>query len=467
MEQNNAEPEKEQQESLEIDKDKIDYESLGKWLRRIRKKHGLTQEEVASQYFHVSRTVYLKYEKGTVRLPDWQCVEDFAKAFNENPEELKKKISVAIPDTCALMKNKRLLHMLLEDYNEVVIPTTVITELMFRKNHALLDRDRRAAWQMMANIDYYATEYADRFKRVDNEGYRIPEEVRATGDQRIINDYRVMQLAGELGKKTIGDVEIITDDVDITSKFPKAVKLNDYVIRRNRTTDYEEILDLDQEYTEFRFYEKELKHLDLNAYLPDGMTLLISCIRCRTKDKSEQLGRQVPESAKYRKLTWLIEHGADINKNDNSRYCLPPLAHCVQIDDWKAFHMLLDAGADFNKASRDETTASYMKVGKLNEGNTPLMIACWAGKKKYAEKLCGLPGISLNQQDSNGYTALIKCAVQRYHRLQSGKPVVVNEHLYHLLLERGADPLIRDRNNRTAKDWWEMGDALLQEGKTR
>ena len=83
-----------------------------------------------------------------------------------------------------------------------------------------------------------------------------------------------------------------------------------------------------------------------------------------------------------------MEYGADIDKNDNARYCLPPLAHCVQIDDWRAFQILLEAGCDYNKASRDERMASYMKVGKLNEGNTPLMIACWSGRRKYVEKLC-------------------------------------------------------------------------------
>lgn len=440
--------------AFDVEKEKIDYESLGKWLKRVREKHNLTQDYVASEYFKVSRTVLSKYEKGTVRPPVWEYVEHFASAYHENLDELNKKVSVVIPDTCALLKNKRLLHMLLEDYDQVLIPSTVANELSYRKNHGKDGRERRLAWQIMANIDYYVTEYSDRIRRADSSSYKVPQ----SGDTNIDNDQRIIALARDIAKKTIGDVIIITDDIDITTFYDQAVRIDDYMAKRSNTTDYEDILDLDHEYRNICYYEEMADRLDLDAYLPDSMTLLISCIRCRTRKKSEQLGRQPTEKEKYDKLRFLIKHGVDINKNDNGQYCLPPLAHCVQIGDWEAFTMLLDAGCDFNKASRDERTASYMKVGKLNEGNTPLMIACWDCRKQFVERLCGLNGISLNQQDSNGYTALIKCTVKRYKRKMSGAGCRQNEELYHYLLKRGADPLIRDRNNHTAEDWWKRGN---------
>ena len=64
----------------------------------------------------------------------------------------------------------------------------------------------------------------------------------------------------------------------------------------------------------------------------------------------------------------------------------------------------------------------------------------------------------MNQQDSNGYTALIKCAVQRYNRKKRGLEAGLNEELYNYLISRGADTLIRDRNNHTAADWMQRGD---------
>ena len=433
----------------EVEKNEvIDYVSLGKKMKEVRKNK--TQEEI-SNIFHIDRTVYSKYESGKVR-PNREFITKFSQYFNVPIDELMKKVSVAIPDTCALLKNKRLLHMLLEDYDQVIIPSTVLNELSYRKNKGKDNQEKKLAWQLLANIEYYMTEYGSRLKKVDSEGYKVQAEVYS-----IANDLKIIELAKELSKKVIGDVDIITDDIDITTFYDKAVRIDDYIAKRTKTFEYQSILDLDMEYNHLEYYHKIISKLDLNAYLPDGMTLLISCIR-KLRPKIGEL--PIPAQKVYKKIRFLLDNGADPNKNDNGGDCLSPLAHCVQIDDYDAFSILLDYNCDFNKASRDEMIDSYMKVGKLNEGNTPLMIACWCGRKKYVEKLCTLPRISLNQQDSNGYTALIKCAVQRFNRKKTGQKTYINEYLYQYLIEHGADRLIRDRNNRTAEDWWEMADNL-------
>lgn len=297
-------------------KEEIDYESLGKWIRRVRERHKMTQEQAARE-FHVSRTVLSRYESGTVR-PRWEDVERFAERYHENLEEIRKKVSIVIPDTCALRKNKRLLHILLEDYDKVVIPTTVTRELSRQKNRDALRSGRRLAWQILANIDYYVTEYAERFEKIDSEIYREQvEQIYQDKNPKTINDYIVIELAKKLSKKTIGDVVIITDDIDLTTHYEKAVKLDDYVARRTKTIDYEEILELDNTYKNISLFQKKIQRLDIDAYLPDGMTLLISCIRCRTKEKVRQLGNQPSEKEKYEKMRFLIENGADIDKLDN------------------------------------------------------------------------------------------------------------------------------------------------------
>ena len=88
------------------------------------------------------------------------------------------------------------------------------------------------------------------------------------------------------------------------------------------------------------------------------------------------------------------------------------------------------------------------------------MVACWHSRKKFVNKLLEMPEICLNQQDGNGYTALMKCAIQRARRKKAGKNFSVQEDLYRLLLSKGADPLIRDRRNRTAAQLWEEGDGI-------
>jgi ankyrin repeat protein len=385
--------------------------------------------------------------------------------------------------------------MLLEDYEQVIIPSTVMMELSYRKTQKNTPEERKTAkvaWQVMANIDYYMVEYGEgkeesngkeddesdevsndngeskkknkekaRIIKIDNDKYKVPDSIPNV--RNMINDHKVMAMAKDLEKKVVGDVIIIHDDVDFADYDGKgkAVRIDDYIAKRSRLIDYNSITDLDMEFDHLEEFKRIIKSLDLNAYMADGMTLLISAIRCNDIEKiKERNGRRIPDPKVSRKVRFLIDSGVDLNKNDNGRYCLPPLSHCIQIDNFDIFNMLLEEGCDFNKASRDETTASYMKVGKLNEGNTPLMIACYHARKKYVYKLCEKEGISLNQQDSNGYTALIKCAVQRYNRIKRGQKVSANEELYNYLISKGADTLIRDRNNHTAKDWFKRGDDM-------
>lgn len=442
-------------------KEKIDYVSLGKAMKQIRTAAGMKQEEAAG-IFHVSRTVYTKYETGKVK-PRLEDLKEFAKRFNVSFDELLKKVSIAIPDTCALLKNKRLLHMLLDDYDKIVVPTTVMRELSGRKAVKSSPEERKTAkvaWQVLANLDYYFQEYPNRIIRKDNEGYKVPDSV--PNIRNMINDHKVMALAKDLEKTVVGDVIIIHDDVDFSVHDGKEMRIDDYIAKRSKLIDYTSLIDLDMEFDHLEYYQKMVDTLDLNAYLPDGMTLLISSIKCNDPEKIEERGgRRIPDQKVIKKVKFLLEHGADPDKNDNGRFCLPPISHSIQTRErygFDIFKILLEAGCDFNKGARDETTASYMKVGKLNEGNTPLMIACFHAKKKFVQILCDKEGISLNQQDSNGYTALIKCAVQRYNRKKKGLDAPINEELYNYLISKKADTLIRDRNNHTAKDWYLRGD---------
>ena len=60
-------------------KEEIDYISLGKAMKKIRTSAGITQEKAAA-IFHVSRTVYTKYETGTVK-PNPEMLRVFAEHF--------------------------------------------------------------------------------------------------------------------------------------------------------------------------------------------------------------------------------------------------------------------------------------------------------------------------------------------------------------------------------------------------
>lgn len=422
---------------------------IRKNMREIRKQSGKTQEEVARGLL-IDRTVYSKYETGKLT-PNMDFILRFSKYFNIPPDSLEKSVSAVIPDTSALLKSRRLLSLLLHDFDVVIIPDIVLGELDYEKDHG---RNKKAAWQVMMTIDDYRTRYSDRIIITRSESHRSGR-----------NDEAIIDAAKTMDKKLNKKVYLIHDDIGMTLNYDNSILLKDYIAKRTNYTDYESLLSLDEEYNRLDWYQKLTGTLDLNVYLPDGMTLLISCIRCNDRDKVDERGGYISDTKHYKKLEFLLANGADPDKTDNSRYCLTPLAHCVQIGDFKAFCILLKHGADYNKGSVDEVTPSYLKMQNINEGNTPLMIACWHGRKRFVEKMCQLPDLSLNQQDSNGYTALHKCAVQRYNRRREQKDAAVSEAIYRYLLTiPRVDPLIRDRNNKTAADWWNDGDALGKKG---
>ena len=423
--------------------EEIKYENIGSAMARIRNSQPKkwTQADVAKA-LNMERSVYAKYEGNKLTLPH-DRVEDFAKLFHIKPEELLKKVSIAIPDTSALLKNKRLLTLLLEDYSLVVIPDTVIEELDKAK-----DKGNKAGWQVQMTIGEFKKKYANQFRVESSEHFKEPSR-----------DAKIRKLANELAKKEKAEVFIIHDDVGYSTSYENSILLRDYMANRGTSNNYATILALDEEFDGFDYYIKKAEELNLNEYLPDGSTLLINCIRHNADIKSDRKeGDIVPDSIRLKKLKTLIELGVDINKTDNSAHCFTPLTHCIQVDDFKSFSILLEAGADINKGSINEAHTGYFKT--QNEGNTPLMVACWHGRKKYVHILCEQDGICLNQQDGNGYTALMKCAIQRARRKKRGANYSLSEELYNYLIDKGADTLIRDRRNRTAEQLWKEGDSI-------
>ena len=399
-----------------------DLTNVGKTMARIRKEQPIkwTQEAVAER-LHMDRSVYAKYESGKL-IPPMDRILEFAELFHIKPEELKRQVSLVIPDTSALLKNKRLLHLLLEDYNQVVIPDTVQLELDRAK-----DRGNKAGWQVLMTIPEFRKKYPDKFRIEKCEHLR--ENSR---------DAKIMRLAADIAKREKVDVYIVHDDTGFTNLYEHSLLLREYMATRSKSRHYATILALDEEYRYLEYYGRDGKidELNLDEYLPDGGTLLISCIRCNYDIRTgKREGELIPDSQRRQKMRFLLEHHVDINKTDSKDFCFTPLAHCVQIDDFQTFCLLLEVGADFNKGSMDETNTGYFKM--QNEGNTPLMVACWHGRKKYVEKLCQIPGICLNQQDGNGYTALMKCAIQGVRRKKRGLKYHVNQALYQYLLERG------------------------------
>ncbi|UTY25507.1 hypothetical protein E4N77_01570 [Treponema denticola] len=317
------------------------------------------------------------------------------------------KNSAVIPDTSALLKNINIIDNLLSDFSCVIITQTIIDELNYQKDK----KKNNEAWLAM--------------QRIEN----LKDKIYIHNDRNFtgINDEKIILFAKKYSKEQRHNVYILHDDIGFSLKYEKSLLLRDYIgyqyIKKN---DYNEIEKIDSLFLEDWNNYPAIENID--DYLSGGYTLLISCIRSKN-------------ILKYKKLEFLIKKcKANVNKTDNYKYFLTPLSHCIQVNDFKSFCRLLDNNADYNKGSVKETQKNYIKC--RNEGNTPLMIACWHNRTKFVKRLCEYHDIGLNQQDSNGFTPLFKCAIKKNYDLYN----------YLLSLPR-TDKYIRDRNNHCA-DWW-------------
>ena len=446
-------------------------DSIGMNIKRYRKEKNMSQADLADAA-QILRTTISKYENGVLIPPDYQ-IKRIEEALKLPTGTLAKKVAIAIPDTSALMRNKRLLNLLLEDYSQIIIPDVVIMELSGFKNTRIYPhstaqarRDKKIASQTMSMIDEYKLKYKGKVVQKETKHYDVSKNLGISE-----KDQRIVELAKDMRKQTSRVTEIIHIDKDIpllADDTIETIYLESYMARRSKAeSNYQTILDLDMEFDHLERYDVAANQLNLDAYLPDGMTLLISTIRCNEPEKVEERGgRYIPEARIQKKMLFLLEHGADPNKTDFHQYCHTPLEHCIERHDpdFKELCILLENNADYNKCSVDETQPSDKRLSEINEGNTPLMIACWHGNFDVVRKLCSYPDICVNSQDCNGYTPLIKCAVARWNKKNQGKRYDRYEKIYNFLKdEMHADPLIRDRNNRTAEDWWNRPTELEEE----
>ena len=147
-------------------------ETVGMNIRRLRKEKGMTQGDLAAKT-GIQRETISKYESNKLTPPPYN-LESIEQALKVPAGTLAQKVAIAIPDTSALLRNKRLLNLLLEDYSQVVIADVVIIELSSFKNTRINryssgqeKRQKKIASQTMSMIDEYLLKYKGRIIKKD------------------------------------------------------------------------------------------------------------------------------------------------------------------------------------------------------------------------------------------------------------------------------------------------------------
>lgn len=409
---------------------------LCKRLKELRKKNNCTMDEMAQKLavngIAPNKSSISRVEAGkTSEKTLIETARKYCEAFGMSEEQINQFLRgerIAVPDTSALLKNSQLIDELNKEYSRVIIPKVVVDELdnIKNKNSGPLGRK---AWEVIRGISY-----GDRTILMDYTGDSDEEN----------EDCKIIFIAQEASDIYHCKVDIITEDTDYSAYLKgnesvAALHLREYMATKQELINMSKISKIDAYYADS--YEKcEVPNADeINAYLPDGNTLIISAVRNR-KATFEQ---------RKAKIEWLISHGADKNKRDCSRRYFPPISHAVQMGDYDMFLFLLkDCEVNPNVGSRNPFDAG--KVRQKNEGNMPLMIAAWEGKKDFVIALCEDTRTSINQQDANGFTALMKACMNGHFANDREKRTW---DIRKILIDAGADQRIVDIDGKTAADW--------------
>ena len=357
--------------------EQVQKDFLRKRMIELREKNHKSQSDMA-ELLHCNKSTLSRVEKvgdptslkNIINYAEMYC--DYLGLTAEQKALFLRGEKVVVTDTSALLKNIQLIDELSREYSRVVVPQIVIDELDNIKDNNTNNLAAKA-WQILKSIGSNPNVITMQYEGEDEEGN---------------NDSKIVAVARRAAEEFNCQVDVITNDAGFAARLSgdetvRSLYVENYYVTKQDLMDVDSFKKINEYYADsYEDIEEVLgisipNSKDINAYLSDGYTLIISVVRNRHK----------PLNQRKEKIRWLISHGADVNKRDNSKYYFPPLSHAIQNDDFVMFKFLLhECNANPNIGSRNPHDAG--KIRQKNDGNMPLMIAAWDGKIEYVKELC-------------------------------------------------------------------------------
>ncbi|WP_261858370.1 ankyrin repeat domain-containing protein [Photobacterium sanguinicancri] len=392
-------------------------ELIGKNIKKLRDEFNLSQKELAER-LHVARPVISNWENGKNEPSSSQLLK-LSQIFKTSTDELvgntsvKKKVIVV--DTSALIKRPSIVDELENYFDEVVIPHVVISEL-----NNLKDRGNPSTKQKAWLVMKFITEKESRFC--------IEPTIKNDGN----NDEKIADIARRrAASKPNDEVYLLSDDIYfqfLTKNIHNlsAITPSKYIETFHSThKDYDCVRSIEfvslvknRKYEEVKKFD--LSRVDINFHSPDsGLTPLICAVRNR-------------DISMIKYLLQLKE--LDLDVRDKHKYKFSAIHHATQLKNLKIIKLLVEHGADIDYGS-----------GGKNAGNTSLMIASWSGFSDGVDYFLSHDSC-VNQQDSNGYTPLMKACIKHDRRIVEK------------LIDK-TDLTIRCRNDKKAIDYLDANNS--------
>lgn len=396
----------------------MDYKKIGEKIENLRSSQKLNQEEFAKK-MGVSRPTVSNWEQGKNPPTTDQLIrlnQEFSVSIDELLGLKKQQEVMCIIDSSILCRRPRILdEMKMKDIQYICITETILSEMNKLKDTG---KRRQQAWLAMKSFHDSQKENERKFSVLqDKKNEKVNDDtiISTALNQAAENKFLMVYLLSEdiyfplKGQsKTISNFKIISLD-EYEKYFPNIDET--YDIEASNSF-YAAVCEKDIE----KVKKIKLKNDRINVNCISTRTGFTPCIQAiRNRDK--------------KMLNYLLSlPGTDVNKCDSFKYCFPPIIHAVQMNNKDFIEILLNNGADIDALSQ----------GK-NFGNTALMVAVWHGRIDIVKYLVE-QGACCNQQDSNGYTPLIKACIRKH-------PEIV-KYLYNR-----TDRNIRSREYKTAKDY--------------
>ncbi|MFC0991584.1 ankyrin repeat domain-containing protein [Pasteurella multocida] len=402
-------------------------EIIGCNIKELREKHKMSQQDLSDK-LNTARPVISNWENGKSEPSSSQLLK-IAKIFDTTTDHIlgnvTNKEDIIVVDTSALIKRPSFIEELTQRFDEVIIPDIVISELNNLKDRGK-ENIKQKAWLIMKNIDS--------LRKSDDSNLVIFKNIKHDGN----NDEKIADIAIRRAKSHANiHVYLLSDDIyfqflasnvkNLTPITPK-----NYLLELNSQADNSDLV----KSIEFCSLVKSNKlpeakgfyqtGVDINLRDPEsGLTPLITAVRSRNKDM----------------IKFLLGFAhLDIDKHDEHKYYFSAIHHATQLKNLPIIKLLAEHNADIDLGSN----------GK-NSGNTPLMISAWSGFNEgvdfYIEN-----GACANQQDSNGYTALMKACIKN------------NEEIIKKLVPI-TDINIRSKENKKAIDYLDPSKINYQNVK--
>lgn len=312
-------------------------------LKELREKNGCTMDDMAKKIdvleglkpgTGMNKSSISRVEGGkTAEKTLLEMARKYCKVFGmseSQTEQFLRGEKVAVPDTSALLKNSQLIDELNKEYSKVVIPKVVVDELdnIKNKNSGSLGRK---AWEVIRGISY---------------GSRtILMEYNGDADEDN-EDCKIIYIAQEASDTYHCKVDIITEDTDYSAYLKgyesvSALHLREYMATKQDLINMTKLARIDAYYADSYEECEEPTADEVNAYLQDGNTLIISAVR----------NNRVTIEQRKEKIKWLIQLGADVNKRDCSRRYFPDIDGKTAADWVSEYHESGPTRKQFNRGN--------------------------------------------------------------------------------------------------------------------